>query len=211
MNCCSKSGIQKFAPNSHIHVQIVHRVVMFSSVDPLTIENTASVWWTVAGDTCRLCDHPVLFSLWTSLIYWVHKFSSQLFYEQLVSLSHLLHSSFRFGKVHIAGFLFWTDRFPRGCVHHNPPRHASSSRAWTLDASSGFEFPLIQLSSFPVAVSILTCGCNQTFRGWGTCRKMRRQVHRCVFRFCHTSSPFCSCSLFSIVLVQLIKLEFSAL
>ena len=28
-------------------------------------------------------------------------------------------------------------------------------------------------------------GCNRTFRGWGTCRNMWRQVHRCRFRFCH--------------------------
>ena len=31
--CYSKSGIQKYDPNSHIHVQIIHKVVMFSSVD----------------------------------------------------------------------------------------------------------------------------------------------------------------------------------
>ena len=30
-------------------------------------------------------------------------------------------------------------------------------------------------------------GCNQIFRGWGTCRNMRRQVHRCRVRFCPTS------------------------
>ena len=32
-----------------------------------------------------------------------------------------------------------------------------------------------------------TFGCNQTFRGWGTCRNMREHVHRCRFRFRHTS------------------------
>ena len=31
-----------------------------------------------------------------------------------------------------------------------------------------------------------TFGCNRTFRGWGTCRNMRRPVCRCRFRFCHT-------------------------
>ena len=31
---CSKSGNQKYASNSHIHVRIIHRIVLFSSVDP---------------------------------------------------------------------------------------------------------------------------------------------------------------------------------
>ena len=47
-----------------------------------------------------------------------------------------------------------------------------------------------------------TFGCNRTFCGWGTCRNMWRQVHRCRFRFCHDSVLS--------FLGQLIKLEFWA-
>ena len=39
---------------------------------------------------------------------------------------------------------------------------------------------------------------------------MRRQIRRCRFRFCLTSSPFCSYILFAIVLRHLIQLELSA-
>ena len=39
-------------------------------------------------------------------------------------------------------------------VSINPPRYASSSRTWELDAVSDFEFLLILLSSFRVAMSI---------------------------------------------------------
>ena len=55
-------------------------------------------------------------------------------------------------------------------------------------------------------------GCNQIFRGWGTCWNSWRQVHdSCRSWFCHNSFfVFCSCTLFAIFLEQLIKLEFSA-
>ena len=72
-----------------------------------------------------------------------------------------------------------------------PPRCASFSRAWELDASSDSEFPLILLLGFPWSSEYpQTFGCNRTCRGWGTCRNMRRQVHHCRFRFCHTSFFF---------------------
>ena len=33
MNCCLKSGIQKDALDSHIHVQIIHMIIWFPFVD----------------------------------------------------------------------------------------------------------------------------------------------------------------------------------
>ena len=62
-------------------------------------------------------------------------------------------------------------------------------------------------TGFPVATSIpRLLDAIGLFR----MRNKKRQVRRCRFRFCHTSSPFCSCILFAIVLEQLIKLEFLA-
>ena len=64
----------------------------------------------------------------------------------------------------------------------NPPRYASFSLPWELDAASGFEYPL----RFP-------CRCSeyhQAFRrsrmvhGWGTCRDSGSQVHRHRLWFC---------------------------
>ena len=33
MHCCSESGIHKYSPHGHIHIQIFHRIVCWSSVD----------------------------------------------------------------------------------------------------------------------------------------------------------------------------------
>ena len=210
MNWCSKSGIEKYAPNIHIHVQIIHRVVMFSSVDPLTIEKTASVWWTVAGDTCRLCDHSILsqlLDLSDSLFYWMHRVAPSLFFQQPVSLSHLQHSQFQIRKgPHLLIPPFVATRFPVA-VSIKPPRFASCSRAWELDAASDFEFLLILHRSYEYS---RTFGCHQTFCGWGTCRDNVRFI-AVDFDFATLLSfPFCSCILFAIVLAQLIKLEFWA-
>ena len=61
MNCCSKSGIQKYAPSSNINVQITHRVVMFSSVDPPDDrEDCFRVRHCGWRHVCRLCDHSFL-------------------------------------------------------------------------------------------------------------------------------------------------------
>ena len=117
----------------------------------------------------------------------MHRVSPQLFYKQPVSLSHLFTPSFKFGKIHIPDSSIVATNFPVA-VSINPPKYASFSRAWELDAASDSEFLLILLSGFLVAMSISGLfGCNRTFRGWGTCRNMRRQDHRCRFRFCHTS------------------------
>ena len=48
-----------------------------------------------------------------------------------------------------------------------------------------------------------TFGCNRTFRGWGTCRNMRRQVHSWRVWFCHNS-------LFSHVFLHSLRHRFGA-
>ena len=116
--------------------------------------------------------------------------------------------SFRFGKVHISWFILRSDRFPCGCVHLTLQRmHLSVAHENSTPSDS--EFPLILLSGFPWSMKYpQTFGCNRTFRWRGTCRKIRRQVRRYRFRLWHTFFPFCSCTLFAIVLGQLIKLKF---
>ena len=78
-------------------------------------------------------------------------------------------------------------------------------------------FVRLRISSRPGCPFPCSCefhrmwGCNQIFRGWGTCRNSWRQVHRCRSDFATIlSSSFCSCTLFAIFLVPLIKLEFLA-
>ena len=94
---------------------------------------------------------------------------------------------FSFGKVHIPRFLLCSDKFHRVCVHLPAKICIFQSRLRTphcvgfwVSSHPAFGFPLSY--EYP-----RTFGCNRTFRGWGTCRNMWRQVHRCRFRFCHNS------------------------
>ena len=118
--------------------------------------------------------------------------------------------SFRFGKVHIPWLLFCCDKFLRCRVH--PPRYASCSRAWELDAAWDFEFLLILLSDFPVAMSFSglldAIGLFADDEHLGTCEDKFIAVD---YDFATILSfSFCSCILFAIVLAQLINLDFLA-
>ena len=103
MNCFSKSGILKYAQNSHIQVRtIIHRVIVFSSVDsPDDREDcfrmVGEMWLETRAD-CVTIQSFQLLVFPGKLIFWAHKVSPQLFYKQPVSLSHLLHSQFQIRK-----------------------------------------------------------------------------------------------------------------
>ena len=66
----------------------------------------------------------------------------------------------------------------------NLPRYASFSLTWELDAASGLEFLLSLASGFSWnSEDLRAFGCNRTFRGWGTCQNISRQVQLCKFWF----------------------------
>ena len=99
-------------------------------------------------------------------------------------------------------------------VFHAPPRpdenhlwksSNTSSPSWrqrtALESRSRTPFfvccsfqPKLSLTSFSTVSKSFFASRHKT------CRNMRRKVHRCRFRLCHTSFFFCSCILFAIVL-----------
>ena len=159
----------------------------------LTIEKTASMWWTVAGDTRRLCDHSVFsaFGLpWQSDLLDAWGFRAAVLKSKRFPCHIFFTPSFRFGKVRIPWFLFCCDRFHRGFVYQPAKVCIFQSRLRTghcvgfwVSSHPAYRFP--RSYEYP-----RTLGCNRTFCGWGTRRNMRRQVRRCRFRFCHTSFSF---------------------
>ena len=101
----------------------------------------------------------------------------------------------------VAGFL--------ATLSINPPRYASFSLFWELDAAWGFEF-FFSLHKVSLKIWVSPDFLLQSdLRGWGTRRNSWRQVHYRRLWFCHFlhSSFFCYCILYAIVLVQLINLE----
>ena len=150
-----------------------------------------------------------LFSFWTSLTVWFTGcigFPRSCFTGNPFPCRIIFTPSFRFGKVHISWFLFVATSFPVA-VSIKPPKCASCSCAWELDAASDFEFLLILLPSFPVAMSIP--GLLDAIRLFadeeivGTWEDKFLAVD---FDFATLlSSCLCSCIRFA---VQLIKLEF---
>ena len=97
-------------------------------------------------------------------------------------------------------------------VSTNPPWYASCSRAWELDAASDFEILLILLTSLSIAVSIpRLVDAIRLFADEELVGTWEDKFVAVDFDFATLLSfPFCSCILFAIVLVQLIKLEFLA-
>ena len=213
MNCCSKSGIQKCAPNSHIHVQIIHRIVMFSSADsPDDREHCFRMM--NAGDTCRLCDNSLLFSFWTHLAVWFTgcmEFPRSCFISTWFSVTSSSLPVSCSERPTSPDSSFVATGFPVA-VSTNPPRYAFCSFTWELDAASDFELLLILLSGFPVAASIP--GLLYAIRLFADEELVGTWEDKFVvveFDFATLpSSPFCSCILFATVLGQLIKLEFLA-
>ena len=136
-----------------------------------------------------------LFSFWTSSAVW---YTGCIGFRRSLFMSNgshqdclfLITPSFRLGKVHIPWFVFCSDKFHRSCVHQTAKvcilqPHLRTRRCVGLWISSHPAFRFHRSYEYP-----RTFGCNRTFRGWGTCRNMRRQVHRCRFQFCHTSFFF---------------------
>ena len=113
---------------------------MFSFVDPsLTIEKTASVWWCVAGDTRKLCDHSFLSASgltgWSDLL---NALGFSVAFLWAMGLSKTASS----WKLQVSDSdrstspdsSFFATGFPVA-VSMNPPRCVSCSRTWELDVS----------------------------------------------------------------------------
>ena len=111
-----REAFRNIPQNSHIHKQIIHRVIVFSSVDlPDDQEycfQMMNCGWRHAQIVWPFC----LFSFWSSLAGWLTG-SRSCFISNRLLCSIFFTPSFRFGKIHIPWFLFCSDRFPRGCVH----------------------------------------------------------------------------------------------
>ena len=123
----------------------------------LTIEKTASMWWTVAGDMCRLCAHSILsafvLSGWSGLLDALGFSVAALQATGLpvtasswLQVSDPERSTFPDSSFVATGFSV--------AVSINPPEYASCSRTWELYVASDFEFLLILLLGFAVAISI---------------------------------------------------------
>ena len=150
MNCCSKSGIQKYAPKSHIHVQIVHRVVMFSSADLPDDRKKCFRMMNCGWRHVRIVWPLYLLSFWTSLAVWFTGCKGFL-------RSILKATAF---PVTTSSLPIWDSERSTSpdssfvatsspvAMSINPPKYASCSCAWELDAAPDFVF-LILLSGFP--------------------------------------------------------------
>ena len=158
MNCCLKSGIQKYAPNSHIDVQIIHGgryvLVRRSPWRSRRLLPYDELWLEARVD----CVTFYSFSFWTSLAVWFTGctgFPLSCFISNR-SPRHFFFMktpSFRFGSPHPLTPLLLRQVFPVA-LSINPPRYASCSRAWKLGAASDLKFLLILLSGFPEPMSI---------------------------------------------------------
>ena len=208
MKCCSKSGIQKYVPNSHIHVQIIHGVVMFSrrySWRSRILLPFDELWL----ETWRDCVTIPSFQLLVfpgKLIHGAQVSPPTGFSVTSSSLpvSDSERSTSPDSSFVGTGFTV--------AVSINPPRYASCSLTWELDAASDFEFLLILLPGFTEAMSIpglvdaIGLFADEELVGTVEDRFIAVDFDDATI----LSSSFCSCILFTIVLGQLIKLEFLA-
>ena len=155
----------------------------------LMIEKTASVWWIVAGNTCKLRDHSVFsaFGIPGSLNYWKHWVSPRLCYKQPVPVTS---SSWKLQVSYWQRSTSPDSTFercsPSLCPSTRQSMHlAAAHENSTLRRILNFFTSCFRASPYLRVSRILWC--SRTFRGWGTCRNMRRQIRRCRIRFRHTS------------------------
>ena len=148
INCSFKSGIPKCAPESRVHVQVLLVVCGLSVVD-LSFDRKDGV--RVRHDCWRhveiMWPFPA-FSFRISLVFL--KYLNMLPFFSVTSSSRLLQDSDS-ETSHNTWFSSVATDFP-ATFSINPPRYASCSRAWALDAASSFEFLLALASGFPVDV-----------------------------------------------------------
>ena len=158
MNCCSKSGIQKCAPNSHIHVQIIHRVIMFSSVDPPDDREDCFRMMNCGWIHEKIVWPFYSNSFWTSRVVWFTGCIGvpQFFFFSATGLP-VTSSSWRLQVSDSERSTSPDSSFVATgfsvAVSINPPRYAFCSRTWEVDAASDFEFLLVLLAGFPAAMS----------------------------------------------------------
>ena len=165
------------------------------------------MWGTTAGNVWKWCGQFLL-PAWE-----FPEFSEFLDATgfPVTSFSWSLHDSDS-GKSHDFWILSVAAGF-RATSTINPPRHASFSCPWELDAASGFEFLLALASGFPLDV-LSTPGLFDAI-GWFTDEELVETVDVRFFAVGFDfatilSSSFRSCTLFAIVLVQLVNLKFWA-
>ena len=161
---------------------------------------------TTAGDLWKLCGHFLLPTLEFSEVPELLDASG----FPVTSFSWLLqdsdsensHDSWRLSVA--AGF--------HATLSIDPPRYASFSLPWELDAAWGFEFLLFPCIRFPwIWVSPGLFDAIGSFADEELAETVEDRFVTVGFDFATIlSSSFCSCMMFAIVLVQLIKLEFLA-
>ena len=151
MNSCSKSGIHEHSPKSQIHIQIFHETAGWFSIDfPEQGEDgfhdvRCVRWYGEIVVPCRFC-----ILLTCQLKNWLRV---QGVAPKLYCFGHqsLLFST-KFQPQDCRSLLDATG--PR-CSSINPPRYASLSRTWDVDAASKeLVSILIMLSGFPEAIGI---------------------------------------------------------
>ena len=120
------------------------------------------------------------------LIDFVHKVSPQLFISNRFPCYIFFTRSFRFGKIHISDSSFVQQVSPWLCPVTRQGMHLSVAlENSTLRRILSFLSSCFRVS--PGYEYTRTFWRHRTFRGWRTCRNLRKQVCRCRFRLCHTS------------------------
>ena len=177
MNCCSKGGIHEHSPNRQIHIQIFHGIAWLFSIDlPDHGEDGFHAVRCVRRYLkvvvpCRFCI------LMTFPVNWRTGSVCKVFLPCFI----LFGNKFTFlvpGSSRRIVWVFWIIFFLmfHRCFSVNPPKCASTSRTWEVDAASK-ELGFI-LSGFPQSYRHpRTFGCNRIRCGGGTCPNERRKIH----------------------------------
>ena len=218
MNRCSKSGIREHSPNSQIHVQIFHRVARLSSIDfpdhgEDGFHKMGCVWrYLEIVFPCRFCIFLTLLINWRTgpvckgLPPSFYCFGQRVFPVTCFPLKYQISAS---GLSESSESSSWCDGFPR-CFAINPPRYASLSRTWDVDAASNeFGLTLTLLSGFPEAIGITGLLDAIGLDAVEELVAMEEDRFIAAGRDLDTtrSSSSCSCIFFAIV-KQLLKLKF---
>ena len=213
-NCCSKRSIQKYALNGHSHVQIIHWVVMFSSVDPSDDQEDCFRMMNCGWRHLQVVWPFYSFSFRTSLAAW---FTGCIGFPRncLISNGSLRHCLFLITP------RFQTRKGPHPltplllrqvsrllcpmCILQLRLRTRRCVGFWISSHPAFWFHRCCEYSpDFWIAIGLIA---NEEL-----VRNMWRQVHRCRFRILphFFLLPFCSCIPFAIVSGQLVKLEFLA-
>ena len=177
MNRCSKSGIHEHSSNRQIHIQIFHGIARLSSVD---FPDHGEDGFHVMGCVRRYLEIVPTSLLCPFLTFWINWRIGSMCkglppllhcFGQQVPLRGTSFSAAGLSESSESSSSSWCDGFLR-CSFINPPRYASFSRTWDVDAASN------ELGSILISMR------------W-TCRnKIRGHIHHCWSRLGHNSFFF---------------------